>query len=267
MSNRIGLFLVTFIFFAIVPLLNRVHAKCNDTRPAADPILVSTSSPSETSVTLAWQEAADPVSYYLLAYGTSETLMEFGIPNIGGRGTNTFTVNGLTKGVKYYFKVRAGNGCKPGGFSNKLSGVPGGEIESEYTAKPPKITFSESVLAATNSSELKVSPTPNEVDSDIWLALDTEFAEICVDCRAWQLLLGEFFALLLFFLVSYKLKSAKLKPAFSISIPIVTYLFYKMTSSSCPFDQFFCKYFLLLDLFIFVLIAVVFKQVNIKKHD
>jgi hypothetical protein len=44
---------------------------------------------------------------------------------MGGQGTTSYTVGNLATGKKYYFVVRAGNGCTPGTFSNELSAVAG----------------------------------------------------------------------------------------------------------------------------------------------
>src|SRR3989338_8647676 len=134
---KIGFFLLLTIFFLSLIKVQNVQAKCSDARPASAPTLLSSEPMSDTSVQLVWQEAQDPVSYYLLAYGTTETSFEYGIPDIGGKSTSTFTINDLQKGVKYYFKVRAGNGCKPGEFSNKLSAIPGKEKFSDTIVQLP----------------------------------------------------------------------------------------------------------------------------------
>jgi len=46
----------------------------------------------------------------------------YGSANIGGHDATTYTVGELAPNKKYYFKIRAGNGCSPGGFSNEISG-------------------------------------------------------------------------------------------------------------------------------------------------
>ena len=100
---------------------------CFDSKPGSVPI-VTGFTVGENKVTLNWLEAVDPVSYYLITYGLTPGLQQFGNPNVGGRGTKSYTVEGLSGGSTYYFRVRAGNGCSPGEFSNELSAVPAGQV-------------------------------------------------------------------------------------------------------------------------------------------
>lgn len=135
---------------------------CNDGKPASAPKLLSATA-GVNFVTLTWEEAKDPVSYYLITYGTSSGSLQFGNPNIGGKGTKTFTVQGLSGGTTYYFKVRAGNGCMPGDYSNELSSTPLG-----VTFEGPVLGFAPGVLGAkaeaaeeeTKGAMQEVSPEP-----------------------------------------------------------------------------------------------------------
>jgi len=100
---------------------------CSDALPGGAPTLTSAVG-GVNSATLTWTPATDPVSYYLIAYGTSSGNYQFGNPNIGGKGTTLYTISGLSGGVTYYFVVRAGNGCAPGTFSNELTATPTGGV-------------------------------------------------------------------------------------------------------------------------------------------
>lgn len=94
---------------------------CIDTKPQSAPKLVKAVSSGQNSVTLTWEKAKGPVTYYLLAYGTTQGKMEFGNPNIGGSDTTSYTVKALDASKTYHFRVRAGNHCQPGDFSNEAS--------------------------------------------------------------------------------------------------------------------------------------------------
>src|SRR3989338_7399111 len=113
---------------------------CNDAKPGSAPSLLSAVA-GINSVTLTWSEAKDPVSYYLIAYGASSGVQTYGNPNVGGKGTTSYTVSALSGGTTYFFKVRAGNGCTPGDFSNELSATPGGGF-----IEGPAAGFEEGVL-------------------------------------------------------------------------------------------------------------------------
>lgn len=103
-------------------------ASCDDSKPGSAPVLLSATVTGPNQVTLNWEEADSPVSYYLVVFGLKSGEMLYGNPNVGGAGTTSFTVNGLSGGTIYYFKVRAGNGCTPGDYSNELSAIPGGQV-------------------------------------------------------------------------------------------------------------------------------------------
>lgn len=103
-----------------------VASSCNNSKPEA-PTLLSVVANGLNQVVLKWTKAKGSVSYYLITYGLSSGKQQYGNPNVGGPDTTSYTVGGLQKGVTYYFKVRAGNGCVPGDFSNELPGKAGGK--------------------------------------------------------------------------------------------------------------------------------------------
>lgn len=127
---------------------------CNNSKPGS-PTLFSALG-GINGVALKWTEATDPLTYYLITYGTKPGAQTYGNPNIGGKGTTGYTVSGLSGGITYYFQVRAGNGCAPGDFSNEISAtVRGGAVEEGTPAEG----FAPGVKGVT--TDLTASPTPS----------------------------------------------------------------------------------------------------------
>lgn len=128
---------------------------CNEQKPGSAPILVSAEAISDNQVKLTWSKASDPVTYYLVAYGRTPEKLEYGAPNVGGKDTTSYTVSGLSGGTAYYFKVRAGNGCTPGDYSNGIAVTPGGQVK-----ETPAENFQEGVLG------IQVA-TPSAMSNDL----------------------------------------------------------------------------------------------------
>jgi len=134
-----------------------VSAVCSDTKPPGAPTLLQAIA-GVNSVQLIWSEGAEPISYYLVAFGLTSSSITYGNPNIGGAGTTSYTVSNLSGGSTYYFKVRAGNGCMPGDYSNELSATPGGGF-----IEGPAAGFIPGVLGTTTENTPTPAPTPKNV--------------------------------------------------------------------------------------------------------
>jgi hypothetical protein len=96
---------------------------CSGTKPGGTPKLLSAKAEGN-SIILTWSGATWPVTGYIVAYGTSPDLMEYGNPNVGN--ITSYTVQKLSGGTTYYFKIKSLNGCMSGDFSNVLSATLGG---------------------------------------------------------------------------------------------------------------------------------------------
>lgn len=94
-------------------------AVCNDAKPGSAPVITNAVVSGPNQVTLTWSKAHDPVTYYLATYGLKPGSQQYGNPNIGDKNATSAKINGLSAGVTYYFKIRAGNNCIPGDFSNE----------------------------------------------------------------------------------------------------------------------------------------------------
>lgn len=104
------------------------NSACTSGAPGGTPKLNSAVENGANKITLTWTTAANPVSHYLVAYGIASGQYIYGNPNVGGQGTTSYTVTSLAEGTKYYFVVKAINGCNPGSYSNELSAVVGGTV-------------------------------------------------------------------------------------------------------------------------------------------
>lgn len=94
---------------------------CSQTAPASAPNLYAAVPRSATSIMLQFTAASDPVDHYALEFGTESGVYTQGATNIGGRDIRRYQVKSLSPNTTYYFRVRAGNGCAAGAWSNEIS--------------------------------------------------------------------------------------------------------------------------------------------------
>lgn len=225
---------------------------CKDKSPVSAPTLVSAVAKGN-SVTLTWVEGWGPITNYLLAYGLTETTIEYGSPNIGGQGTTSYTVGDLQTGVKYYFKVRPVNGCKPGKFSNKLSATIGSNSVGTVTNKP-KLSIYKSVLGTSATASPAAEPTETPTPTT---TVNTENTK-CESCISWPLIIAEIALLTTYFIFVKKFPA--LKYVYSVAIPVVIFLLFWKVNQGCSLKGFSCKYFLPLDVIIFMVFVTIYKN-------
>lgn len=97
---------------------------CGDTPPGAKaPWLYGAIAQDSGSVLLYFTPSDDPVDKYVLEYGTKSGDYPYGVQDMGvnSRGQMTFLVKSLSLNTIYYFRVRGGNGCATGPWSNEIS--------------------------------------------------------------------------------------------------------------------------------------------------
>jgi len=228
---------------------------CNDKKPGNAPILLSAVA-GVNNVILNWSEAADPVTYYLIAYGIYPNDETYGNPNVGGKGTTSYTVTNLSSGTNYCFKVRAGNGCAGGDFSAAVCAVPSGVV-IPITAVAPG--FSENVRGISTLSaglENKEAVKGKEV------------VNLCENCLWWPFLLSEIISLYLFFFkLLSRFKKKKWIVLTSVLIPVLTYLLFLWFNRNCLINryflisgEFFCKYFAIADSILYAIVSLWWKK-------
>lgn len=94
---------------------------CNSTSPGNPPELFQINT-TRNSAVLHFTPAGEPYTYYMISYGTTPLAEEYGatVSLEHSPGAISFPVNALSPNTRYFFKVRAGNGCMPGAWSNTL---------------------------------------------------------------------------------------------------------------------------------------------------
>jgi adhesin/invasin len=131
----------------------------------ATPALISVTSNSGNTATLTWVDSTNPVSNYLVSYGTSPGKYTYGNPNIGGQGTTSYTVGSLTAGKTYYFVVAASNVCGASSFSNEMSATigPTPAPQPSPAASAGNATIVSTDAPTVTPEEIAETPSPEPV--------------------------------------------------------------------------------------------------------
>lgn len=142
---------------------------CGDSKPTSAPKIISATSVEPNTVVLVWAGASDPVTHYLVSYGTKSGKMEYGNPNVGNKKTRTYTVKNLSGNQAYYFKIEAINGCMPGDFSNEVKvNVTGAKLNTQIAQG---FKLSNDIAATSGTTEAKFKPItsadPNRLIAEV----------------------------------------------------------------------------------------------------
>jgi len=89
---------------------------CTDFKPSSSPDLFQIDV-SYNSATVFFTPVNSNTDKYFISYGFSENDERFGVEF---KGVLSYTIQSLEPKTKYYFRIRAGNGCKTGEWSNTL---------------------------------------------------------------------------------------------------------------------------------------------------
>lgn len=119
---------IILFFFATALALSftssRVYAvktfKCTEAKPSDTPRFKRMDA-KKTSVKLYFSSVAQNNTLYIISYGYWAGDERFGVEfpfDARSKGWIKYKINSLEPGKTYYFKVRGGNGCKPGNWSD-----------------------------------------------------------------------------------------------------------------------------------------------------
>lgn len=137
---------------------------CPDLAPAYNPHLFQIDTTKNTAK-LYFTPVNDHISYYYIAYGYTEGDERFGVQFPFGvyGGVIDYMIGYLAPNTTYYFKVRAGNGCMPGAWSNVLA------AKTEGYYKPVQISQTTSEISPSPTkkpSQVKGESTENIIPSE-----------------------------------------------------------------------------------------------------
>lgn len=100
---------------------SKADTSCSDTKPEGNnPWLYSANAVDGSSVTIRFTNWQSPVDHFVLEYGTESGSYQFGVDNFGDKNTNSYTIQSLTPNKTYFFRIRTGNGCSTGTWSNEI---------------------------------------------------------------------------------------------------------------------------------------------------
>lgn len=133
---------------------------CGDAKPTTVPQLVAAIPSGPKKITIYWNKVNGPVNHFVVSYGTKPGFAQYGTPSVGNADTTNFTVDGLSNGTKYFFKVEPVNGCMPGEFSNEVSAV----ASNKKGYVPANLNFAVLGASATNNNTTSVKKTVKKVE-------------------------------------------------------------------------------------------------------
>lgn len=116
---------------------------------------------SSGQITLYFTPADEPVSAYVLQYGTTSGSYQFGVQDmlVNTREQMKFKVQSLRPSTTYYFRVRAQNGCQTGEWSNEIASTTTGWWQR------PQVVIAHNVLTTAEPTADADSSTTDTVEA------------------------------------------------------------------------------------------------------
>lgn len=132
--------------------------QCTTPPPTTAPWLYGAIPINSSSIKLYFTDANDPVDHYVLEFGTKPGTYSYSSANIGGKGARIYDVANLQPNTTYYFRVRGGNGCATGSWSQELSATTEpmfkiNKLDTQISLPTPTTTPKEETREAQDSSE------------------------------------------------------------------------------------------------------------------
>jgi hypothetical protein len=159
--------------FSVFGLFGQIFARvsssagaptCNDSTPGTKaPWLYAATPESTTSIRLRFVKGDGPFDRYALEYGTSPGNYIFAADNISGKNSESYVVRSLVPHMIYYFRIRAGNGCATGPWSNEIFAATLSSIKEKIDFPSLEITTKE---GDSEIAEGKYNVTVKVVDQD-----------------------------------------------------------------------------------------------------
>jgi len=105
----------------VVPLTESSAASCSSTTPTGNsPWIYSATSNDSSSVTLKFVNYQTPITHFVIEYGIKSGEYKYSVDNIDKNATS-YTLTKLNAATTYFFRIRTGNGCATGSWSNEIS--------------------------------------------------------------------------------------------------------------------------------------------------
>jgi len=147
------------------PLSPALAPNCTDPKPLSAPELFQIDAKRD-SLVLYFSPAMGPQDRYAILYGTKENEELWGYEFLSqSTGVISVEIGSLQRNTRYFFKVRAGNGCMPGDWSNTLSATTGQILPSykwsSFLNYSPITTNNLTNALPTSPNEAVSTPVPS----------------------------------------------------------------------------------------------------------
>jgi len=150
-----------FLFLALSVFISSpvLAAKCSDEKPDHPPDLFQIDV-TKNSATLYFTPVNNAVTNYWIAYGLARGEDRYGVSYPSGRydGVINYTVNNLALNTRYYFRVKAVNGCRQGFWSDSMSVKTNWESKTYTRFKEEPIGSNNSTLTFGKNALKEITP-------------------------------------------------------------------------------------------------------------